>query len=98
MQNFKLYNNNIPTPLIIIYDGLYYHGRLDQRWCVFLFPKAEWMSSRSRSGANGQTFWGLHRLHIGLHTDFKIFIFRRQIYIILIYLLQRPYFNIVVLK
>ena len=35
-----------------------------------------------------------------IHTDFKIpvFIFRQQIYIIIIYLLQRPYFNIVVLK
>ena len=31
-------------------------------------------------------------------SDLKIFIFRRQIYIILIYLLQRPYFIIVVLK
>ena len=35
-----------------------------------------------------------------IHTDFKIpvFILRQQIYIILIYLLQRPYINIVVLK
>ena len=63
--------------------------------CVFSFSTAEWMSSRlSRFGANGQTFLGLHMLHI--HTDFEIF--RQQIYFILIYLLQRPYFNIVVLK
>ena len=62
--------------------------------CVFSFSTAEWISSGLSSF--GQTFWGLHKLHI--HTDFKIFIFRRQIYIILIYLLQRPYFNIVVLK
>ena len=61
--------------------------------CVFLFSTAEWISSGL---GLGKTFWGQHKLHI--HTDFKIFIFRRQIYIILIYLLQRPYFNIVVLK
>ena len=53
--------------------------------CVFSFSMAEWISS-GLSGF-GQTFWGLHKLHI--HTDFKIVIFRRQIYIILIYLLQR---------
>ena len=49
--------------------------------CVFLFSMAECISS-GLSGF-GQTFWGLHKLHI--HTDFKIVIFRRQIYIIYYY-------------
>ena len=30
--SFELYNYDIPTSLIFIYDGLYYHGRLNQRW------------------------------------------------------------------
>ena len=29
MQSVELYNYDIPTSLIIIYDGLYYHGRLN---------------------------------------------------------------------
>ena len=45
---------------------------------------------------------GLHRLHIHcmkcIQSDLKIFIFRLQIYIILIHLLEIPYFDIVVLK
>ena len=44
---------------------------------IFSFSTAERISSWL-SGFE-QTFWGLHKLHI--HIDFKIFIFRRQIYI-----------------
>ena len=40
MQSFELYNYDIPTSLIIIYDGLYYHVRLKQRWFNVGHPSA----------------------------------------------------------
>ena len=42
--------------------------------CVFSFSTAEWISS-GLSGF-GQTFWGLHKLHI--HTDCKTLYFARK--------------------
>ena len=40
MQSFELYNYYIPTFLIIIYDGLYYPGRLNRRWFKVGQPSA----------------------------------------------------------
>ena len=68
-----------------------------RRYCNFIFHTAEWMSFGTVSvGRHSEACIG----YIYIHTDFKIpvFIFCRQIYIISIYLLRRPYFNIVVLK
>ena len=64
------------------------------RYCIFIF--------HGRVDVIGTVSMSRHsEACIGyIHTDFKIpvFIFRQQIYIILTYLLQRPYFNFVVLK
>ena len=66
------------------------------RYCIFIF--------HGRVDVIGTVSIGIHYEacigYLYIHADFKIpvFIFRGQIYIILIYLLQRPYFNIVVFK
>ena len=66
------------------------------RYCISIFQGRVDVIETVLMGRHSEACIG----YIYIHTDFKIpvFIFRRQIYIILIYLLQRPYFNIVVLK
>ena len=66
---------------------------------VFLFSTAEWMSSRlSHLGRHSEaciayiyTVWKCHWKYN--QSDLKNFIFCRPIYIILIYLLQKRYFD-----
>ena len=65
--------------------------------CIFIFHgRVDVIATVSFWGQWADILRPAQAIHI--HTDFKIFIFRRQIYIILFYPLQRPYFNIVVLK
>ena len=66
------------------------------RYCIFIFHGQVDVIGPVSVGRHSEACIG----YIYIHTEFKIpvFIFRRQIYIILINLLQRPYFNIVVLK
>ena len=66
------------------------------RYCILIFLGRVDVIGTVSIGRHSEACIG----YIYIHTNFEIpvFIFRRQIYIILIYLLQRPYFNIVVLK